>query len=216
MSAFHILDGFKPYDRNLAVQGKRNHLTNTPAVYCLTSEETGEVYIGSTSNFPHRIASHYSKLGANEHTNRKLQDIYNADGGIQILVRPTATHQEAQTLEQCLVDEMLPTGQLCNVAVLDVTKPSLGVFIPISDAHKQAISNANKNKVMSSETKERISNVKKAFYQTEEGRKVADAVIAAKSIPITIDGKDYRSVREASRQIGVHPRTLAQYKPQPS
>lgn len=215
MSIIYILDGFKQYVRGARNTGRgiRNPLTNTPAVYCIASDDTGEIYVGSTSNFPRRISSHYNKLRGNEHTNRKLQNAYNETTDLEILVRSTATFKEAQLLEQQLVNELLPEGRLCNVAVLDVTKPSLGVSNPLSEAHKKAISDYNKNRTVTIETKEKISAIKKAFYQTDAGQKAKEAVLAVKSIPINVDGVQFQSVREASSQLGVHPRTLAQYKP---
>lgn len=49
-------------------------------IYIITNNQTGEKYVGQTTNFSRRIQEHYSKLRENKHPNPKLQSSWNKYG----------------------------------------------------------------------------------------------------------------------------------------
>lgn len=201
MSTFHILEGFEVHAPWQYIQLRmHNPLRNITGTYCITIIDTGSIYIGSTNNLAQRIMYHMSTLRCNRHRNYKLQEAYNTSDDIEILVKPTETVNDAQALEQHLVDYFKDTGYLCNIAIADVTRSRLGR--PLTDEHKRIIGVAHRGKPrydlrrpMSETAKQQGSVSRKAFYQTEKGKET----LLARSNPVTIDGIYYPSISEACR-----------------
>lgn len=204
MSIIHILDGFTPYLVRSGSSGpwNRNPLNNVAGTYCIIVIETGMIYIGSSTVLAKRVQAHQSYLRNNTHVNYNLQEAYNDNPEIEILIRPMYSIDDAQALEQYLVDYFKDTGYLCNIAIADVTRSRLGR--PLTDEHKRVIGDSNRGRPrydlrrpQAEAAKQQGIVSRKAFYQTEEGR----ASLLARSKPITIDGIHYPSMSEAGRLL---------------
>lgn len=197
MPTFHIFDGFTTYVAPGRSGGLRtpNPLKDIIGTYCVTVIETGMVYIGSTANLAQRVSVHLSDLKYCRHSNPKLQEAYNTDTDIEIIVKPAVTITEAQSLEQHLVDHFKDSGYLCNVGTVDVTKPNLGTIR--TEKQRQNMSDAHRGLKIPETTGHQISVAQKAFYQTEQGQ----ANIRAMSKKFTLDGVEYPSIIGASRTL---------------
>jgi predicted GIY-YIG superfamily endonuclease len=203
MPTFHTLEGFKKHTPNPTGRPSLpKPLKQAIGTYCITVAETGMVYIGSTSNLTERFKSHLTTLRCNKHSNNRLQAAYNTDPGVEIMVKPSSTIAEAQALEQKLVDGFKDTGYLCNVAVVDVTRPGLcNLGKTISEEHRQKLSDLKLGIPRTDDVKLKRSASTKAFYQTEQGQRF----LQSKSKTVMIDGTQYSSISEASRALKQSP-----------
>jgi group I intron endonuclease len=87
-----------------------------------------KVYIGSSVDLAKRKKSHIDKLLNNTHANSKLQKAFNEaenKDDFKIHYVPTAPDVNIQELEQKLLDEFIPIGNLYNIAK-NVDVPMLG------------------------------------------------------------------------------------------
>jgi predicted GIY-YIG superfamily endonuclease len=196
MATFHILNDLKAFKT-----GKKsfdnNPLVGTPGVYCVTVNETGKVYVGSTATLPKRASSHASNLKRDCHGNSNLQAAYNENPEIEIVFKRTASFDEAIALEQQLVNEFKDTGYLCNVGTADVTNPLKG--IPHTEEWKRRNSEILTGSRRSEATKARITAGQKAFYQTDRGLES----LKTNSKEVTVAGVTYPSISAAVRETGI-------------
>lgn len=225
-----ILDGFVPYVHGKQVKkgdiGKppRNELTGKPGCYVAADKVNGNLYVGSTSNLAGRIPSNLNKLKYGKHHNSSLQEAYNENPDISIIVKQTDTTEEAMRLEQEIVNKFLPTGKLHNVGTDDVTRPALG--LSVSEDRRKKIGDASRGQKRSEETrlknreaqlgkslsdehKQKQSIAQKDYLSTEEG-KAAHARAAEKlKKPVICKGVTYTSQTEAAKALGVDVTTIS-------
>lgn len=218
------LDGFVPYAQGTRGSGVKNELTGKPGCYIFTDPDNDKLYVGSTTNLATRTNSNLSALKHNKHHNKDLQEVYNRNPNIAMMVKPTNTVEEAQQLEQEVVDKFFPTGKLCNAAVEDVTRSRLG--LPVDEEHRKKIGDGNRGKVISNETrlktsealldkpkseehKQNLSNTNKAYFSTEEGKADHARRTEKQSHQVICKGVTYPSMIEAARALGINVGSVA-------
>lgn len=209
------LEGFVPYVQGTRGSGVRHEFISQPGCYAVIIKVSGKIYVGSTSNLVARINTNISSLKYNQHGNRELQEAYNADPNIEVLVCPTNTVEEAQRLEQATVDKFLPTGNLTNRGVIDVTRPALGLpmsdenkqrlreahlGVPLSEEHKRKLAETNRGQKRSEETCIKIGQAKLGAVLTEEHkRKISETQLGRPHEPHTEEAKQKMSVSQKER-----------------
>lgn len=119
-------------------------------IYEIKNKVTGDRYIGSSLNIKRRFAQHRTKLRHNIHQNKILQHAWNKYGKEAFEFNLL---WNVEPVRECLLyEEQLCFNNLhCKYNILRMAGSTAGVNI--SDAHKQAISAANKGKAASAETK---------------------------------------------------------------
>lgn len=207
MATFHILNGnWQTYQKGRSGSRIPNPAGYGPGAYCIANTETGEVYIGSTTNLTQRAITNSACLKNNNHACRAFQNAFNENPDIEILVKKTTTVAEAQALEQQLVNEFKDTGYLCNSGIFDVTNPCKGKMQ--TQEHKQKRIEQLIGRERPIEVREKVSAGRKAFYQTEKGK----LYLQTRSVKVKIDNIEYNSIAEASRVLNISPFRVAQYR----
>ena len=181
--------------------GLENELSKIPGCYCVEHVASGKVYTGSTGNLAKRISTTTSSLNKNMHKNVNLQKLYNENKELKFYVAPTKDVDMAGKLEQSVVDALKNTDLLCNVAVINVLKTAQGRVL--SDKHKEILRKSNMNRIVSDETRKRQSEAKLQFDKTEAGRILAEKKVSAIERKVEIEGTQYKSISEASRQLKI-------------
>lgn len=153
-------------------------------VYVLSHEATGLYYIGSTSNFPQRLAAHKSRLKAGIHHVVALQAVYNTEPKLAVTFHPFDELEEAQKEEKRLIEFFGEDSNCVN---------NLHTGRPQSEITRAKIGEANKRKILgitrSPETRAKISLARIGVKHTEETkRKVSIANTGRKHIRT----KEYR------------------------
>lgn len=201
---------FIPYKpRGLATKGVRNDrnpLTNQPGCYSVSHVPTGNVYVGSSVNLAGRITGNLNSLKDGKHKNKNLQTLFDKEPIVEISFQPTETEEKARSLEQETVNRLLPTGKLCNVAVVDVTKTRVGLKMSQEVIQKIALSNTGRKQT--DKARKNMSEAQKAYLATPEGQQRLSAMVNKISRTVTIDGISYSSISEASRALGIPYTTL--------
>lgn len=205
------LEEFEPYQgsykaRNGSEKPPKNKLKNKAGCYVITHCQSGSIYIGSSVNLASRVPGNLNALKRDAHKNKNLQELFNKDPAVTVVVKQTETEEAARKLEQYLVDTLLPTGVLCNVAVVDVTKSTFGRKRP--DDVVEKIISANTGRKPSEDTRKKMSDAQKKYLTTPEGTARLQKNIEKISRKVTIDGVDYPSILEASRTLGIPYTTL--------
>ena len=195
----NILNQFK--EHSTYIKYRQNPLRGQPGCYYILHLNSKFMYIGSTKSLGDRIHGHMTALKYNKHKNKNLQNLYKEDNKINIFVQPTKTLEEAQHLEQELVTKYKNSGFLCNIATDDVLLT--GLNRKLTEHHKQILLKASLGKLRSEEAKINMSNAQKQFLNTEQGKLLFQQKIDKISRKITIDGKEYNSISDASRQLNI-------------
>lgn len=168
-------------------------LKKVPACYVIENKITGNIYIGSTRNISGRVNHHKFYLSVGMHSNSNLQKEYDNclfKSNIIIHVLFLASIEEARDMEQALLDEEFNSGNVMNIS---------------NNARYQ--SGYDRTKIIAKlvefnrlpQVKEALSIRTKELWASEEGRKM---FIKAIGQNVVVDGIEYGSVREASRQTG--------------
>lgn len=212
------LDGFVPYVSGTHGKPRSDKLTGKSGAYVIDIEVSGKLYVGSSGELAHRVSTNLNKLKHNKHHNEELQTAYNNNPDATVWVRVTDTVEQAQQLEQELVDKFLPTGNLTNRAIEDVTRPRLGMSM--SEEHKKKIIDVNRGRNVSEETRlklrdallnkpkseehvQNLTTAQRKRFATEEG-KAAHALTREKiKKPVECAGVIYPSRNEAAKALGV-------------
>jgi hypothetical protein len=116
-------------------------------------------------------------------------------------IQEMQSEEEARNLEQTMVNTLLPTGKLLNVAVEDVTKTSLGLKRSVEIREKMSESQTGRK--FTNEAKKNMSDAQKRYLSTPEGQARFSNIINKISKTVTIDGNTYSSISEASRILGI-------------
>lgn len=220
------LDGFVPYVKGVVGKPTSSEFYSRPGTYVLVHNETGKKYVGSTSNIGKRTVGNLSKLRNNTHGSVALQEAFNTDHSITVMIKPTETVEQAKQLEQEIVDKLLSSGKLTNIGVTDVARPALGLVI--SEETRQKISAAGRGKKRTEETCLRMSVSKlglthteeaklkmsasaKERLATEEGKANQARAIEKTKQPVICNGVTYPSVSEAARTLSVTRKTISRW-----
>ena len=105
-----------------------------------------------------------------------------------------------------MVNTLLPTGKLLNIAIEDVTKTSLGLKRSVESREKMSESQTGRK--FTNEAKKNMSDAQKRYLSTPEGQARFSNIINKISKTVTIDGNTYSSISEASRILGIPHRSL--------
>lgn len=162
----------------------------------ITTKDTSTAYVGSTNNLNQREKHHDWDLRNNNHYNKTLQSIYIENNGeLEFIGLETETIEEAQELEQTLLDAFISSGLLANVSSkakgLDhsLSNPDhvreqnrqrmLGNKLTQGRHHdeetKRKIGNANKGnqyclgRILSEESRKKISEAQKGMVHRPPG-----------------------------------------------
>lgn len=193
-------------------------LEKVPATYMFLNPITGEYYVGSTNNVRRRLNEHRNELTKGTHHCWKFQRAYNNNPNFEFRPVLTPTRQDAQNLEQNLIDEGWGDQKLLNVSK-DTESFRLGCTdsdetrlkkslskkgIPQSAELVEKRAQANRGQTRSLETCSRIGSAKKGNQywlgktHSEESRQ---AISQAKKKPVSIDGQLYPSISDAAKQL---------------
>lgn len=178
--------------------------------YTITHDESGMVYVGSSVDTTARMCRHKSELKNATHKNKNLQKAFDISPDYTVKIFPTNTEKEARALEQKMLDEGIPTGNLFNVS--PDAAPSIKAIkgIPKSEKHKKAIGEANAGKVRSEENKKAISETLKNRNLSEEHKLAISAALKNKNVKeVIINGITHSSVNAAAKEHDVHTNTAA-------
>lgn len=188
-------------DQQNYIKHRRNPLRGQPGCYYVLHLNSKFIYIGSSQSLGDRIHKTISALKCNRHKNINLQNLYNENNKIEIFIQPTNTVEEAQCLEQELVSKYKDSGFLCNIATDNVILTRKNC--KLSDKHKNILLKASLGKLRTKETKENMSNAQKQFLSTDYGKLLFQKKIDKISRKIIINGKEYNSISDASRQLNI-------------
>lgn len=125
---------------------------NNIGIYKIKNIINGSLYIGSSVNLKKRFKDHLRLLKQNKHHSIKMQNSWNKYGEDNFVF---------EILEYCKKDELLVKEQF----FLDTYKPNLNICkvagnklgVKMSDKQKKILSEINKGKKLSDETKQKIS-----------------------------------------------------------
>lgn len=198
---------------------------------------SGEYYLGSTADFPRRKAEHLARLVRGAHTNRRVQNAYNAHGTLFWDFMTCGSLEEAREREANLIHSAWGSPYLCNLNdpmdlgahLRGTTRPQeicerISIALknsplvggrPMPEEQRQKIADAAKKRTHSDETRSKISASLKGHPSlagrtiTEETkRKMSEAQVGQK---VDIDGVVYHSTSEAARQLNM-PRVTVLYR----
>lgn len=217
------LDGFIPYKKGTRGRGHRNELASKPGCFAIIVNRGEKLYIGNTIRLGKLISISLSQLKYNRHGNKNLQEAYNRNPDVVVMVKLTETIEQARQLVQEIVDKLLPSGKLCNIGVTDVTRPRLGVPASKESREKMAeakrghkaseetrlkMSKARLGKPLSAEIKHKISAIQKERYATDDGKAAHARGTEKIKHQVMCDGTTYSSIAEAARKLGINVGTI--------
>ena len=199
MKSDFFLDNPKRVVRKL-ISAEGLIIQNIPACYAIENVETGNFYVGSTKALSKRISKHKYMLECNIHSNRNLQDEYNnCKDKNNFLVHASIEENKEAALdrEQLILDEGHGADMLLNIAS-DARRPSMGY--DRSESYEKT-------------AKEARTPEKRAKVSREAKERWKDPVLRKKMIKsmgenVIVDGVNYGSVREASRETNISIKTV--------
>lgn len=129
------------------------------AIYQIQHIASGKVYVGSTNNWPRRLAEHKAELRGDRHCNAHLQRAWNKHGEPEFVFSVLENLQAINRLverEQRWIDELGAAISGYNMC------PAAGTTrgLPCSDEKKAKISAANTGRVYSEVAKQRIRDAR--------------------------------------------------------
>lgn len=161
-----------------------------PGVYIIKDTTKNKAYIGSTKKLNVRIKQHLIDLKRNDHANYRLQKAFNNENNLEVVVIETEGNDNYREIEQQLLNKLLPTGKLYNIAIdviaphkgrlhTDETKAKMSITRTgrkYSDEWCKNISDGNIGKQMSASFKEKcIENNTGKKLSDETKAKIANA-----------------------------------------
>jgi len=127
-------------------------------VYKILNEVNSKFYIGSSKDIIGRFSTHRTKLKANKHHNRHLQNAWNMYGEnafiFSILDECLSEREVLLKTEQHYIDTLNP-----QYNILPIAGSPMGT--KLTDEHKQKISSSNKGRTFTENHKLRIKEARK-------------------------------------------------------
>lgn len=183
---------------------------NISGIYKIQSVVNPErVYIGSAINISKRKSDHFTRLNRNVHENPRLQNHYNKHGKEDLIfsILLGCAKEDLIKQEQFFIDSLNPYFNILKIA-----GSKLGY--KVTDQTKLILRNCNLGKLMSEETKKKISESNKGKHSRivsiETRRKLSIALKGRKMSPETIlkrkltvtEQKRHPHSEETKRKIG--------------
>jgi len=153
-------------------------ITRKAGIYAIINNKTGKRYIGQTNNFSFRKGKHIGYLRSNSHINPHLQRAFNLDGEesfeftiLEVVVDGDINAAEVRWIAMFNSDNP-EFGYNCtsggkyaplNRAALDAISKKLSGR-PLAPEHRAKISASNKGRIISAESRRRLSVTLKAKY----------------------------------------------------
>lgn len=159
-------------------------------VYTITHPKSGLFYIGSTGNYLQRKWHHENRLRHNIHRNHKLQIAFNQDPCLTWDFNECSTVEEARLLERQLIQG--------NAHSMDIANHQF--VCGHSEETKLKMSKALIGTVHSDATREKMSVTRTGQTKTQEWH---NQIMESVRKKVSINGVEYESMTEASRQLGV-------------
>jgi len=137
---------------------------NKSGVYSIKRDSDGKAYIGQSTDVVNRIKEHLRALASGKHDNPHLQSAWALEAGWTFEVLEECSTERLCEVEQKWIDGAWP--HLFNIARQVDAPPMRGK--KMTDAHKRKISEANKGRVVSVETREKIAATKRGVPRSPE------------------------------------------------
>jgi group I intron endonuclease len=183
-------------------------------IYIITNTINGKCYVGSSIHLDRRRLEHFSSLKSNKHHNNHLQQSYNKHGRdvfeFSILESFEITDDIKDKLlerEQFWIDNLKPEYNILQVAGSclgfnhsDETKEKISNTlkgVKKSEEHVKNIRKCQKGKIVSEETKEKLSKA----YDNRRDR-------PGHTSKIFIDDVLYNSIKDASEILNISYSTI--------
>lgn len=143
-------------------------------VYAIRHKTTGKKYIGQSQDCVRRWREHKNDLLRGVHANPHLQNAWNKHGPeeFEFFLLESSGFESITALEQKYLDENVGKDHCYNIAK-DVLAPSRG--LKRTEETKQRMSRAQKGRVVSEETKNKLSESVRGFRHTEDAKKKISA-----------------------------------------
>lgn len=169
---------FKPATLKVAYGGR-----GVSGIYAIRNILNGKIYIGSAKNFNARWAQHLYELRNNKHPNKHLQFAYNKywEFNFQFLIIEFCDFNKLEEREQHWIDV---TNCCCDKIGYNIAlkaRSNIGIkFAPRSIEHKKRISETHKGKIVSKETRLKMSLAQKGKTHRDKDKWPCEAGIKCK------------------------------------
>lgn len=185
--------------------------------YVIRHVATGKLYIGSTRDVYFRIKRHFNDLAKGNSSNKALQEAFDKEPFLTTSVYETNTREEAYKIEQELIDYLINSDILFNIAT-DVKASNKGKTMspehkemfrrlntgrPMSLEHKAKLLKINLGKKLTDEQKEEIGLRRRGKKRPLEELRNFMESRRENGQPVEIDGIKYRSIPEASESLNI-------------
>jgi group I intron endonuclease len=186
-----------------------------PASYKVVNTETQEFYLGSTKNISKRVNKHQQALLNGIHSNKKLQKAFDAAPNKDVFIVeiiPASTNEEALESEQKSLNSSYLDEKCLNIKAVSHMPGGSGkntVSDNIVNSDKNRSFFESRRKLTEQEEEVRRSKLSKTSSENWKDPIFRNNHIAKNGDPVTVDGVNYNSVREACRAHGgLAPQTL--------
>jgi group I intron endonuclease len=138
---------------------------DTPGVYKITHQDSGDCYVGSSLRLRSRIRGHRKGLRVNKHENQHLQNAWNKYGSDAFTYSVLEYVPTGAVIprEQFWMDTLHPVYNIAKIAGSNAGN-KLG---PMSQSQKDKIGAANRGKVASQETRDFLSSIRKGVPKSQ-------------------------------------------------
>lgn len=215
---------------------RKNH--SHPAAYALLHVASEKIYVGSTEDLYTRVNNHRNRLKAGEHRNKNIQEAFNQDSRFELAFVQTETKEQAIEIEQRMLDIHMSSGRLLNISpnaqiackgvlLSDQRKDEIRQKTIDQFSSQEARENHSKISKQLWECPEyrerqklaianidieqkstRITESLKDKWQDPDYRSKMEADRQKRRKPITVDGTQYSSVKEASQIVDIPESTI--------
>lgn len=182
------------------VKGYETSLSRKEAgVYKLVVPDTGQIYIGSTTDIHRRMIQHRHGFRHGNHSNVNLREAL-ADRNEVVLEFSSieGSLEDIRAAEETAIRQYVDSGKLLNVSL----RPDCPMFgAHHSDESKQKIAIANRGKIVSEETRaKRSSSLMGVKHTHERKQNISDSMT---KFSIIVDGVTYKNSEEAAKALGL-------------
>lgn len=163
--------------------------TPRSAIYIILNVKNGHFYIGQSQNIRARWQEHIRDLQKGNHRNSYLQRAWNKYGEkhFKFKILEYCPLESLDIREQHYLDLYASTDKIYNIA-LNVVAPTRGRTLTIE--HRKKISDANKQRTLSEETKRKIGESHRGKghpHSDETKRKISASNMGKKMPPMSED-----------------------------